>query len=304
MSSDQTRIAELEAQLSQAHGALAEKNTTLKNAKKRLAASLKQVHNKDGEIKALKERNTWLEGAEKCHQDAHDSIATFNKNVDKLTIQLVTTLRIQNHLTMSGLTSLASIVAKLRKHSAVSASPVLRDSLGDAAEMLVEMASHDQLEELDRKMFWWCKGVFELHGYAAAHHAMNEVEDGGCLCHEGGIDLKDLKAKIKKRMKMYEAAREKLEVLVGDGLLERRVISKKKYAEIQENIAAFVEAHLALKEKDNKGGYYGFHEDGCVKQVDVDIEWEDWRFPWPGCFVENMVQDILEGENEDEDESD
>ena len=41
MSSDKDRIAKLEAQLAQAQSTWAEKATTLKNTKKRLAASVK-----------------------------------------------------------------------------------------------------------------------------------------------------------------------------------------------------------------------------------------------------------------------
>lgn len=94
MSSDKARIAELEAQLAQTQSALGEKNETLKITNKRLAASVKQSREKDTELSKLKEELANAKEGEACHHRAHKIIETYRKDIDELTTQLVTYLRI------------------------------------------------------------------------------------------------------------------------------------------------------------------------------------------------------------------
>ena len=47
------------------------------------------------------------------------------------------------------------------------------------------------------------------------------------------------------------------------------------------NLAAFVEAHLALGDDsdDDNDDDLGLFEDGCMKDLDTKTDWEDWCFP-------------------------
>lgn len=192
MSSDKDRIAELEAQLARAQSALAEKTTTLKNTKKRLVASVKQVREKDVEVRELKANLVETE------TDAKANL----KGIDTLITQLITHLRIQSHVTLGCLFQLAELVSEWRKNHSPFTSQQIRDGLDKAATAITDMAAGNQLDEIDQKLFWWSKSVFGLHGYAVAHHVLNQAEeDHRCLC-EDHANRNAIKAKIEDRLKM------------------------------------------------------------------------------------------------------
>lgn len=67
------------------------------------------------------------------------------------------------------------------------------------------MATGDQLEDIDQKLYWTCKLVSQFYGWAAAHHIMTEIEDDEGLCH---VDLNEVKESIEERQKLIETARE------------------------------------------------------------------------------------------------
>ena len=144
------------------------------------------------------------------------------------------------------------------------------------------MATRDQLEELDREMFLECKKVLGLHGYAAAHHVTTEVEDAGDLrVALANADLDKIKIRIEKRLKMYGKAHAWLIKEEDPMDLESGVF----------NVAAIVEAHLALGDDSD----LGFDECGCIKDLDTKIKWEDWRFPWLRMPIKKAMKMELEG---------
>jgi len=119
------------------------------------------------------------------------------------------------------LLELAKLISKWRKNYSSFSAQQIQDELNKAAAAITDMATRDQVEELDRNMFWECKGMLGLHGYAAAHHVMTEVEDaGGLSLALTDADLEEIKIKIEKRLKVYETSRAWLDEMVGTGLYE------------------------------------------------------------------------------------
>jgi hypothetical protein len=152
------------------------------------------------------------------------------------------------------------------------------------------MATRDQLEELDRKMFWECKQVLGFHGSAAAHHIMSEVEDDGGLDRAfADADVEKIKISIEKAPTMYGGARTWLNEMVETVLIEEEDSIDLESRVF--NLAAFMEAYLALGFDSD----LGFDECGCIKDLDKKIKWEDWRFPWLHMPIKEALEMELKG---------
>lgn len=103
---------------------------------------------------------------------------------------------------------LAELVSKWRKDPSSSLAHI-NTELDKAAHVIVHIATGDQLEDIEQKLYWTCKSVSQFHGCAAVHHVMTEIKDDEGLCH---VPLNEVKESIEERQKLIKTAREWLEL--------------------------------------------------------------------------------------------